>query len=168
MDNFVPPEGSLDAKIMLIGECPGIEEVYQKRPFVGRCGKLLDKILKDAGIKRESCYITNVVKQVCRTGNKNRPPTEEEIVEWGEGLRNEITSSKCRVIVTLGKTPTRFLLGCKKTFNLGELVGKIYRREITDAHIIPSYHPSWLLQYGKQEIIETTSLFKKIGKTYGK
>lgn len=166
MDNFVPPEGSLDSSIMIIGECPGREEVYEKRPFVGRCGKLLDKILKDSKIDRNKCYITNTVKVWCREGNKNRLPIEAEIQEWGGGLMGEISSSKAKVIICLGKVPTRFLLSLKKTFKLADYVGKIHQREFTNAHIIPCYHPSFLLQYGKEYTQETISLFKKIKNKY--
>ncbi len=74
--NAVPGEGSINAKLMLVGEAPGRNEDKQGRPFVGSAGKLLDQVLSDAGIVREDVYITNIVK--CRPPN-NREPLDDEI-----------------------------------------------------------------------------------------
>lgn len=166
-NNFVPPCGSLSSSIMIIGEAPGREELIAQKPFVGRCGKLLDKMLETAGISRDKCYITNTVKTVCREGNKNRPPTDEEIANNMGCLLEEIKESKAKVILCLGKVPTRALLGLKKTFKLADYVGKIYKRDITKAHIIPCYHTSFLLQYGKQLTDEMQVLLCKVSKNYG-
>lgn len=165
-NNFVPPCGSLSSSIMIIGEAPGKDELILQKPFVGRCGKLLDKMLEKAGISRDKCYITNTVKTACRDGNKNRPPTDEEIESNIGCLFEEIKESKAKVILCLGKVPTRALLGLKKTFKLSDYVGKIYQREYTKAHIIPLFHTSYLLQYGSKLTEEAQTLLIKIGKKY--
>ncbi len=105
-NTYVPPEGPLDAEVMLIGQNPGQEEVQTGKPFVGRAGKYLDVVLLKNGIERKKLYITSVVKQ--GTPN-NRKPTKEEIRYWMPYLVREIKLIKPRTIVLMGavawKTP---------------------------------------------------------------
>lgn len=93
-------EGPQNADIMLIGQNPGAEEERQGRPFVGRAGKYLDRVLKANGIKRENLFITSVVK--CRTP-ANRKPTAREIKDCIPLLMEQIKQVKPRVIVLMGK-----------------------------------------------------------------
>jgi DNA polymerase len=78
-ENTVPGEGPRNAKIMLVGQNPGKEEVKQGRPFVGRSGKYLDKVLRENYLERKKLFITSVVKQ---TTPGNRKPTAQEIRDW--------------------------------------------------------------------------------------
>ncbi len=99
-------EGNQNAEIMLIGQNPGKEEDKLGKPFVGKAGKFLDKILKKYGIERRETYITSVVK--CKTP-RNRKPTKKEIEFFMPFLIKQINLIKPRVIVLMGevawKTP---------------------------------------------------------------
>ena len=93
-------EGPRNADIMLIGQNPGAEEERQCKPFVGRAGKYLDRVLKTNGIKRENLFITSVVK--CKTP-ANRKPTAREIEDCIPLLVEQIRQVKPRVVVLMGK-----------------------------------------------------------------
>jgi uracil-DNA glycosylase len=95
--------GKPESKVIFIGEAPGEEEQKQGKPFVGRCGKLLDKILLEININPErDVYITNIVK--CRPPN-NRAPLQHEIIACQNYLIEEMRTIKPKLIVTLGRTP---------------------------------------------------------------
>ncbi len=163
-NNIVLGIGSLETKLMIIGESPSISEIEAGEPFVGRAGKLLTTILEQADFKREDVYITNVVKEPCRDGNKNRPPKQDEIEKWKATLWEEIKRLKnLRAIVTLGKVPTCLLLK-EKNIKLSDYVGKRYRKDYINADIIPAFHPSFLMQYGKEYTEQTNKLFRQIKK----
>ncbi len=164
-DVTVYGKGPSTAKLMLIGEAPGAEELEAKQPFVGRAGKLLTTMLQAAKIDRSECYVTNVVKEACREDNKNRPPKRHEIDKWKELLWEEIKTHECvKVILTLGKVPTALLLGLPATFKLNDYIAKQYLRPYTKASIIPVLHPSYLLQYGREHTEATVKLFKGVRK----
>ncbi len=93
-------EGPSDAKVMLIGQNPGAEEEKQGRPFVGRSGKYLDKVLKKNDINRGTLFITSVVK--CKTP-ENRKPTRKEIADCLSILIKQIKSIKPKLIVLMGE-----------------------------------------------------------------
>jgi uracil-DNA glycosylase len=97
----VPGEGQLNAKVMLIGQNPGAEEDETGRPFVGRAGKFLTKILDENGIKRGDVFITNIVKHV---SPKNRKPYPDEVTACIPYLRTQITIIKPKIIVLLGQS----------------------------------------------------------------
>jgi uracil-DNA glycosylase len=97
---IVMGEGPSDAQIMLIGQNPGAEEDKQGRPFVGRSGKYLNKVLAENNIKRESLFITSVVK--CKTPG-NRKPTKKEIEDCLPLLIEQIKSIKPKLIVLMGE-----------------------------------------------------------------
>ncbi|MDO8568076.1 MAG: uracil-DNA glycosylase [Dehalococcoidales bacterium] len=103
---IVPGEGPENARVMLIGQNPGREEVKLGRPFVGRSGKFLDFVLKDLGIPRTGLYITAAVKIPTA---RNRKPTKQEIEDWRPALLDEIKRVKPEIIVLMGevawKTP---------------------------------------------------------------
>jgi len=160
----VPGDGPTDAKIMLVGEALGENEVDLQKPFVGLAGRLLDNILTKAGLVRDSLYITNTVK--CRPfeGNKNRPPAKEEIEACKGWLWQELQLVKPKIIVTLGKVPTATLLHTVigKNPKMKDVVGKEFRADYIDAVFIPVYHPSFLQQHGRGYLELTTEHFKKI------
>ena len=97
----VPGEGDVNAKVMLIGEGPGAEEDQEGRPFVGRAGKLLEKILNSAGFKREDVFITNIVK--CRPPN-NRNPEQKEMKACSKFIDAQIAIINPKIIVTKHST----------------------------------------------------------------
>jgi len=105
--NAVPGEGSINSFIMFIGEAPGRNEDVEGRPFVGAAGKLLTSLLEDIGLDRKEVYITNVVK--CRPPN-NRDPTQLEIKTCSPYLDRQILLIRPKIIVTLGRHSTKYLL----------------------------------------------------------
>lgn len=125
--------GNPKAKIMLIGEAPGKQEIKQGKPFVGPAGKWLDKILRKCKIERKNLYVTNLIK-VKLPGN--RKPTEKEIKKWMPALMKEIKKVKPRIIVLLGETATQALLARK----IRHVRGKFIR--IGNIIHLPTYHPS--------------------------
>jgi DNA polymerase len=97
----VPGEGPLNSKVMLVGQNPGAEEDETGRPFVGRAGKFLTKVLAENGIKREELFITNIVKH---TSPQNRKPFDDEIAACVPYLTAQISVIKPKIIVLLGAT----------------------------------------------------------------
>jgi DNA polymerase len=95
----VPGEGPLLARVMFVGQNPGVDEDEQGRPFVGRAGKYLTKTLAEFGIKREGVYITNIVKHV---SPQNRKPYPDEVDACLPYLIEQIGIIKPRIIVLLG------------------------------------------------------------------
>ena len=106
--NAVPGEGPLDAKLMLVGQNPGAEEDKVGRPFVGRAGKFLNKVLSANGIKRDEVFVTNIVKHLTPM---NRVPSPDEIEACVPYLAAQIDLIKPKVVVLMGKvawqTPRR-------------------------------------------------------------
>ena len=100
MRHVVYGEGPDHAKIMLIGQNPGKEEIRQNRPFVGRTGKYLNEVLRKNNLDRSQLYITSVVKQATP---KNRKPTVGEIKYWMPYLIKQIKRVKPEIIVLMGK-----------------------------------------------------------------
>ncbi len=96
---FVPGEGPADASIMVIGQAPGKNEDMQGRPFVGASGKLLEHLLRLAGLRREQVYITSVVQFF---PPRNRQPTNDEIKACSDYLAKQISTIKPKLIVLLG------------------------------------------------------------------
>jgi uracil-DNA glycosylase len=97
--NAVPGEGPLDAKVMLVGQNPGAEEDKTGRPFVGRAGKFLNKVLAKNGFNREDLFITNIVKH---TSPKNRKPLPDEIAACAPYLLAQVKTVKPKLIVLMG------------------------------------------------------------------
>lgn len=140
-------DGPLPAKLMIIGECCGKEELLLGRPFVGRCGQLLDKMLKEAKIDRSAAYVTNTVKFACRVGNKNRPPKTSEIKECLPFLHEEIIKCQPKIILMVGNIPSKHLTKFKD-FKMSEYIGQTFIGPTGEEIMIPIFHPSYLLQYG--------------------
>jgi len=103
----VPGEGDTKSKVMFIGEAPGEEEDLKGKPFVGKAGQLLTKILQSVDIKREDIFITNMLK--CRPP-ANRNPSKSEIETCFPYLETQIALINPKIIVTLGNVPTQYLL----------------------------------------------------------
>jgi DNA polymerase len=135
----VPGEGDGQAALMFVGEGPGQEEDAQGRPFVGRAGQLLTKIIKAMGYERHEVYITNIVK--CRPP-ENRNPLKEEMASCAPYLHRQLSMIRPRVIVTLGNVPTRFLLNT--TAGISSLRGRF--QEMGEFKVMPTFHPSYLIR----------------------
>lgn len=152
----VPGEGSVDAKVMLIGLGPGYHENLQGKPFVGAAGKFLDELLELAGLKREEVYITNVIK--CYLPENKA--TEEEIKACTPYLDRQIEIIKPRIILTLGNVSASYVLqkfGFKHE-NMGKIHGKVFQINnlLLQAKIVPMYHPAAALYNpGMKEILRT-------------
>jgi DNA polymerase len=132
-------EGNINNKIMLIGEGPGANEDRLGRPFVGRAGKLMDKIFAAVDLKREELYITNVIK--CRPPG-NRVPHQNEFEACVSILRAEIELVQPKVIVTLGSTATKFLIDPEDS--ISKVRGRWFKRG--DIFFLPTFHPAYLLR----------------------
>jgi uracil-DNA glycosylase family 4 len=143
--NSVPGEGNPRPLIMFIGEAPGADEDEQGRPFVGRAGQLLDKIIASMGLKREEVYIGNILK--CRPPD-NRPPKPEEIICCLPYLQRQIEALSPQIIVALGAHATRSLLNTNEP--IGQLRGRFmeYYPEIGKPAIkmMATFHPAYLLR----------------------
>ena len=143
-DRIVWGYGNYKNRVIFIGEAPGAEEDKLGKPFVGRSGKLLTKMLNDSGIRRELVYITNVVK--CRPEN-NRTPTKDEIKLCSRFLKYEIQNIKPEIIVTLGSTSTSYFL---KNFNISSIAGSIVKTKVglVNYRLYPLHHPAYVLRNG--------------------
>ncbi|MGD2295226.1 MAG: uracil-DNA glycosylase [Candidatus Aminicenantes bacterium] len=137
--NAVPGEGSIKAELMFVGEAPGRDEDIQGRPFVGRAGQLLTKIINAMKFQREDVYITNVVK--CRPPD-NRNPFQEEMQSCREYLLRQIDLINPKVIVTLGRVAAGFCLQSK--LSMTALRGNFY--DFQGIKVMPTFHPSYLIR----------------------
>lgn len=138
---FVFGEGHPSAGLMFIGEGPGRDEDLQGRPFVGRAGELLDKMIGAIGLKRSEVYIANVVK--CRPPD-NRVPTAPEAQRCLGYLRRQIELIQPKVIVTLGATPLRELLGISE--GITRVRGQWKRLDPPGIPVMPTFHPAYVLR----------------------
>ena len=132
-------EGNPKAGLMLIGEGPGYDEDLQGKPFVGRAGQLLTKILQAIEIQREEVYIANIIK--CRPP-QNRNPEPDEIESCHPFLLKQIQAIEPRIICALGTFATQTLL--KTDAKITSLRGKAY--DFSGIQIFPTYHPAYLLR----------------------
>ena len=136
-------EGSVDAKLVFIGEGPGEQEDKTGRPFVGPAGELLDKMITAMGLSRETVYIANVVKY--RPPN-NRTPTPEEAAVQGPYLAQQVAIINPTVLVALGGAATKYAL--QTTTGITRLRGQWAQFVHTDPMlpIMPTFHPAYLLR----------------------
>lgn len=130
----VPGEGPENANVMFIGEGPGFHENQQGRPFVGQAGKFLDELLSAAGLRRETVFITNVVK--CRPPG-NRDPQPEELEACSKFLDRQIEIINPEMIVTLGRFSMAKFFGQVK---ISQIHGNM--RKIGQRYIVAMYHPA--------------------------
>jgi len=143
--------GSLDAAIMFVGEAPGAEEEIQGEPFVGPAGQLLNKMIAGMGLSREDVYIGNIMNwrpdlPVVPGGVQvgNRPPTEKEMAHCLPYLRAQVDIVAPRLLVALGATAARGLMGHKAFGALGEVRGAWH--EFQGRPLMVTYHPSYVLR----------------------
>ena len=139
-------EGSLNARIMLIGEAPGHNEDIQGRPFVGKAGKILDDLLDSIDLKRSNVYITNIL--ICRPP-KNRNPLKKEINRCIKYLDLQINIIQPNILVPMGNFSTSYILNKfdLKVDKISNIHGKIYKihNKLHNIKIIPLYHPAFAI-----------------------
>src|SRR6185436_8652442 len=137
--NVVHTEGDRKARLMFVGEAPGADEDAQARPFVGRAGQLLTKIIEAIGLKREEVLIGNVNR--CRPPG-NRAPTAEEASTCKPYLLREIAIVQPQVIVVLGNTAMKNLLDTRE--GITRLRGTF--QDYKGIKVMPTFHPAYLLR----------------------
>jgi uracil-DNA glycosylase family 4 len=136
--NTVPGEGAPQPEVMFVVEAPGADEDAQGRPFVGRAGKLLTKMIRAMGFQREEVFIANICK--CRPP-ENRKPEPAEMEACMPYLKRQIALLTPRVIVCLGASATESLLGLT---GISRVRGTWHTFEGID--VMPTFHPSYLLR----------------------
>jgi len=145
---FVFGEGGGESGLLFIGEGPGREEDLKGRPFVGKAGELLDRMLGAIGLARSQVYIANVVK--CRPPD-NRTPTGPEAQACLPYLKRQIELLRPRVIVTLGATPLRELLGVQA--GITRVRGQWHQLDLLGGvPVMPTFHPAYVLRQYTQEV----------------
>lgn len=166
-------EGDPHARVMLVGEQPRQDEDLAGRPFVGPAGRLLDRALEDAGLAREAVYLTNAVKhfkwEPRGKRRMHKTPAQREIEACHVWLEQEILSVHPRVIVALGATAGRALLGGPVT--ISALHGHAIRHG--DLEVLVTYHPSAVLRAPErsrqaalyQALVQDLRLAAEIGRT---
>jgi len=136
--NLVFGEGNMDCEVMFVGEAPGQNEDRLKRPFVGRGGQLLDRMIESIGWKRPDVYITNIVK---RRPPENRDPSPDEIAAYRPYLTRQIGIIDPKVVVTLGRfSMNYFLPDAKITRDHGRAF------QVDGRLIFPVFHPAAALR----------------------
>ena len=133
-------EGHPTARLVLAGEGPGREEDRTGRPFVGRAGQLLDRIISAMGFKREETYICNVVK--CRPPD-NRTPQDDEMRTCGIFLSRQLEIIRPRHVIALGATAAKYLTSTN--LSMGRLRGRFFDYH-NNARLLATYHPAYLLR----------------------
>lgn len=157
--NIVFGEGPPDARLVFVGEAPGMEEDLTGKPFVGLAGKLLADIIKAMGLTREDVYICNIVK--CRPP-RNRDPESDEIDMCLPFLKAQISLIKPEIICALGRISVQSLVNrdMKITRDRGEW------HEFMGIPLMPTYHPAYLLRYpqAKRQVWEDMQeIMKELG-----
>jgi uracil-DNA glycosylase len=146
--NLVFSDGNINAKIMIIGEGPGANEDAVGKPFVGRAGKLLDKMLAAIQLDRTKVYISNVVNY---RPPENRKPTDEEIDRYLPYLKSHIEIINPKILLLLGSTALNTLVGNESVISKAR--GKWIQKEIgmVKPWIIASFHPAFLMRQPEQK-----------------
>ena len=135
--------GNADADLMFVGEAPGAEEDRRGKPFVGRAGKLLDRLLEEIGLSREQVFIANVLK--CRPPG-NRDPLPNEIEECSPYLFRQVELIEPLVVCTLGNFATKLLSGAPT--GITKVHGRPQERELggSAVRLVPLFHPAAALR----------------------
>ena len=146
--NLVFGDGNINSKIMIIGEGPGANEDAEGKPFVGRAGKLLDKMLAAIKLDRTKVYISNVVNY---RPPENRRPTEIEIERYLPYLKSHIEIINPKILLLLGSTALNSLIGNEVVISKAR--GKWIQKDIGAAKpwIIASFHPAFLMRQPEQK-----------------
>jgi len=135
----VPGEGSIDSGLMFVGEGPGAEENIQGRPFVGRAGQLLAKIIEAMHFTRQEVFITNIVK--CQPPG-NRAPLHDEIDICAPYLLRQLEVIQPAVIVALGSVAAKYFVPGE--MKISSLRGTFY--DFQGIKVMPTFHPSYLVR----------------------
>lgn len=142
----VVSDGNPRARLLIVGEGPGADEDRLGRPFVGRGGQLLDRILDAVQLSRDDAYITNIVK--CRPPANRNPEPDETDTCTALWLEPQLRLLRPQLIVTLGNTPTQYLLGTRQGITKLRGSWTRYRQAdgLWDALLMPMFHPAYLLR----------------------
>lgn len=135
----VPGEGNPNADVVFIGEAPGREEAKTGRPFVGRSGQYLRRLIRELGLKEEEVYITSPVKYLPKIGT----PSEKDVAHGGTHLKDQLLIIKPKTVVLLGSVATLGVLGKRIPINKehGRVIEKDGRRYFV------TFHPSAALRF---------------------
>ena len=146
--NLVFSDGNINANIMIIGEGPGAQEDIAGTPFIGRAGRLLDKMLNSIQLDRKKVYISNVVNY---RPPENRRPTEQEIARYLPYLTSHIEIINPKIILLLGSTALNSIIGNDEV--ISDARGKWNQMKIGSSNpwIIPSFHPAFLMRQPQQK-----------------
>ncbi|MEI9479879.1 MAG: uracil-DNA glycosylase [Deltaproteobacteria bacterium] len=155
----VPPDGPRRSPVVLVGEAPGEKEDKLGKPFVGRAGKMLGRVMAEQGVRREEVLITNTVK--CRPP-ENRKPEKDEIGECFPYLEQELKRKS--LVVALGKTSAESLL--QRPVKMSDVANRNFHVEIVGikTRVVPAYHPSACLYNleSRKSLGETMRLVRKV------
>ena len=142
--NYVPGEGNISPEIMFVGEGPGATEDKFGRPFIGKAGNMLEKIIEKMGYSRDTVFIGNIVK--CRPPN-NRDPQKDEVEACIPFLEEQIKILKPKVIVCLGKVALNNILNTH--YPISKVRGQLFN--YMGIPVIPTYHPAFILHKKDRE-----------------
>jgi len=146
--NIVFGDGNINAQLMIVGEGPGANEDALGKPFIGRAGKLLDKMLAAIKLDRTKVYITNVVNY---RPPENRKPTDVEITRYFPFLESHIEIINPKILLLLGSTALNTLIGDDVV--ISQARGKWIQKEIGKIKpwVISSFHPAFLMRQPEQK-----------------
>ena len=146
--NIVFSDGNPNSKVMIIGEGPGANEDKEGKPFVGRAGKLLDKMLGSIKLNRKNVYISNVVNF---RPPQNRRPTDEEINRYLPFLEKHIEIINPKILLLLGSTALNAIIG--NEIVISKARGKWIDKKIGNikTNVIASFHPAFLMRQPDQK-----------------
>jgi len=137
-------EGNPQARLLFIGEAPGAEEDRTGRPFIGRAGELLTRIIEAIGLSRDQVYISSVIK--CRPP-ENRAPEKDEITACKPFLIRQIQAIQPAIICTLGTVSTQVILNTRDPITKSR--GRFY--DVHGIQVMPTFHPAYLLRNPKDK-----------------
>jgi len=135
---FIFGMGKTDADVVVVGESPGLPDADSEKPFMGPVGELLTKILAAIGLKREECYLTNVVKFISHGDEL----TSDILNFFTPYLRREISAINPKVIIALGNPPTKALLNTKKP--ISKIRGEFF--DYDGIKLMPTFNPAYILR----------------------
>lgn len=135
---FIFGTGKENSEVVIVGESPGLPDADSEKPFMGPVGDLLTKILSAIGLKREDCYLTNVVKYI----SVGEDLTPDVLKFFTPFLHREILAIKPKVIISLGNTPTKTLLNTKNP--ISKIRGEFY--DYNGIKLMPTFNPAYLLR----------------------
>jgi uracil-DNA glycosylase family 4 len=146
--NVVFGDGNINANIMIVGEGPGAQEDIIGKPFIGRAGKLLDKMLESINLDRKKVYISNIVNY---RPPENRRPTDLEISRYLPYIQKHIEIINPKILFLLGSTALNTLIGDEEVISVAR--GKWIQKEIGTIKpwIIVSFHPAFLMRQPQQK-----------------